>query len=90
MGMSPFQCCPSEADIPSKTRKTSQDCTAAIQPGKGDMGMDDSGNVSPLLDSPAEDGMHGLKKDGPGEQFLSVPSHFTWNKPKPGHTPIFR
>ncbi|KTF78482.1 hypothetical protein cypCar_00017207, partial [Cyprinus carpio] len=90
MGVSPFQCCPSEADIPSKTRKTSQDCTAAIQSGKGDLGMDDSGSVSPLLDSPAEDGMHGLKKDGSGEQFLSVPSHFTWNKPKPGHTPIFR
>lgn len=90
MGMSPFQCCPSEADIPSKTRKTSQDCTAAIQPAKGDLGMDDPGNVSPLLDSPVEDGMHGLKKDGPGEQFLSVPSPFTWNKPKPGHTPIFR
>ncbi|ROL52729.1 Nuclear factor of activated T-cells, cytoplasmic 3, partial [Anabarilius grahami] len=90
MSMSPFQCCPSEADIPSKTRKTSQDCTATIQQGKGDMAMDDSGNVSPLLDSPAEDAMHGLKKDGSGEQFLSVPSHFTWNKPKPGHTPIFR
>ncbi|RXN21072.1 nuclear factor of activated T- cytoplasmic 3-like isoform X1 [Labeo rohita] len=90
MGMSPFQCCPSEADIPSKTRKTSQDCTTAIQSGKGDLGMDDSGNVSPLLDSTADEAMHGLKKDGSGEQFLSVPSHFTWNKPKPGHTPIFR
>ncbi|XP_063044092.1 nuclear factor of activated T-cells, cytoplasmic 3 isoform X2 [Engraulis encrasicolus] len=87
LGVSPFQCCPSEADIPSKTRKTSQDRT---QPGKGDMGLDDSGNVSPLLDSPAEEVLHGLKKDGAGEQFLSVPSHFTWNKPKPGHTPIFR
>ncbi|XP_066513716.1 nuclear factor of activated T-cells, cytoplasmic 3-like [Hoplias malabaricus] len=90
MGMSPFQCCPSDTDIPSKTRKTSQDCTAAMQPGKSDLGLDDSGNVSPLLDSPAEEAMHGLKKDGPGEQFLAVPSHFTWNKPKPGHTPIFR
>ncbi|KAI4873741.1 hypothetical protein NFI96_016067, partial [Prochilodus magdalenae] len=90
MGMSPFQCCPSDTDIPSKTRKTSQDRTTVMQPGKADLGLDDSGNVSPLLDSPAEDAMHGLKKDGPGEQFLSVPSHFTWNKPKPGHTPIFR
>ncbi|XP_041918406.1 nuclear factor of activated T-cells, cytoplasmic 3 isoform X2 [Alosa sapidissima] len=90
MGMSPFQCCPSEADIPSKTRKTSQDRTPPHQPGKGDLGLDDSGNVSPLLDSPAEEALLGLKKDGPGEQFLSVPSHFTWNKPKPGHTPIFR
>ncbi|KAL6461597.1 hypothetical protein MHYP_G00297410 [Metynnis hypsauchen] len=90
MGMSPFQCCPADTDIPSKTRKTSQDRTAVMQPGKGDLVLDDSGNMSPLLDSPAEEAMHGLKKDGPGEQFLSVPSHFTWNKPKPGHTPIFR
>nr|XP_046204960.1 nuclear factor of activated T-cells, cytoplasmic 3-like isoform X2 [Oncorhynchus gorbuscha] len=87
MGM--FQCCPSEADIPSKTRKTSQDRTCSMG-GKGDLGLDDSGNGSPLMDSPSEDTLHSLKKDGPGEQFLSVPSHFTWNKPKPGHTPIFR
>lgn len=89
MGLSPFQCCTSEADIPSKTRKTSQDRTA-MQPGKGDLGMDDPGNMSPNLDSPSDEALHGLKKDGPGEQFLSVPSHFSWNKPKPGHTPIFR
>ncbi|KAI2579292.1 nuclear factor of activated T cells 3, partial [Homo sapiens] len=31
-----------------------------------------------------------LKKDSCGDQFLSVPSPFTWSKPKPGHTPIFR
>ncbi|XP_034043159.1 nuclear factor of activated T-cells, cytoplasmic 3 [Thalassophryne amazonica] len=89
LGMSPFQCCPSEADIPSKTRKTSQDRTV-MQAGKGDRSLDDQGNMSPNLDSPSEDTMHGLKKDGSGEHFLSVPSHFTWNKPKPGHTPIFR
>ncbi|CAL1604194.1 unnamed protein product [Knipowitschia caucasica] len=89
MGLTPFQCCPSEADIPSKTRKTSQDRTAMVQ-GKGDIGLDDPGSMSPSLDSPSEDMVHSLKKDGPGEQFLSVPSHFSWNKPKPGHTPIFR
>ncbi|XP_056268012.1 nuclear factor of activated T-cells, cytoplasmic 3 isoform X2 [Pseudoliparis swirei] len=89
VGMSPFQCCPAEADIPSKTRKTSQDRTS-IQTGKGELGLDDQGNMSPNLDSPSDDGLHSLKKDGPGEQFLSVPSHFSWNKPKPGHTPIFR
>lgn len=89
VGMSPFQCCPSEADIPSKTRKTSQDRTA-MQSGKGDLGLDDPGNMSPNLDSPSDETLHSLKKDGPGEQFLSVPSHFSWNKPKPGHTPIFR
>ncbi|XP_076011534.1 nuclear factor of activated T-cells, cytoplasmic 3 [Genypterus blacodes] len=89
VGMSPFQCCPTEADIPSKTRKTSQDRTA-MQAGKVELGLDDQGNMSPNLDSPSEESLHCLKKDGPGEQFLSVPSHFSWNKPKPGHTPIFR
>ncbi|XP_034437338.1 nuclear factor of activated T-cells, cytoplasmic 3 isoform X4 [Hippoglossus hippoglossus] len=89
VGMSPFQCCPSEADIPSKTRKTSQDRTT-MQSGKGELGLDDQGNMSPNLDSPSDEALHSLKKDGPGEQFLSVPSHFSWNKPKPGHTPIFR
>ncbi|XP_068598652.1 nuclear factor of activated T-cells, cytoplasmic 3 [Brachionichthys hirsutus] len=85
VGMSPFQCCPSEADIPSKTRKTSQDRTTM----QTELGLDDQGNISPNLDSPDET-LHGLKKDGSGEQFLSVPSHFSWNKPKPGHTPVFR
>lgn len=89
VGMSPFQCCPSEADIPSKTRKTSQDRTT-MQTGKGELGLDDQGNMSPNLDSPSDEALHSLKKDGPAEQFLSVPSHFSWNKPKPGHTPIFR
>ncbi|XP_066569485.1 nuclear factor of activated T-cells, cytoplasmic 3 isoform X2 [Amia ocellicauda] len=88
-GLSAFQCCPSEADIPSKTRKTSQDHTA-MQPGKSEHFLEEGGSGSPALESPVDDGSHGLKKDGPGEQFLSVPSHFTWNKPKPGHTPIFR
>uniref|UniRef100_A0A668S612 RHD domain-containing protein n=1 Tax=Oreochromis aureus TaxID=47969 RepID=A0A668S612_OREAU len=89
LGMSPFQCCASEADIPSKTRKTSQDRTT-MQTGKGELGLDDQGNMSPNLDSPSDEALHSLKKDGPAEQFLSVPSHFSWNKPKPGHTPIFR
>ncbi|KAM6942771.1 nuclear factor of activated T-cells, cytoplasmic 3 [Xenentodon cancila] len=89
VGLSPFQCCPSETDIPSKTRKTSQDRTT-LQTGKGDLGLDEQGNMSPNLDSPADETLHSLKKDGPVEQFLSVPSHFSWSKPKPGHTPIFR
>ncbi|XP_017274252.1 nuclear factor of activated T-cells, cytoplasmic 3 isoform X1 [Kryptolebias marmoratus] len=89
VGMSPFQCCPSETDIPLKTRKTSQDRTA-IQTGKGELGLDDQDNISSNLDSPSDENLHSLKKDGPAEQFLSVPSHFSWNKPKPGHTPIFR
>lgn len=87
--MSPFQCCPSETDIPLKTRKTSQDRTA-MQTGKGELVLDDQDNISSNLDSPSDENLHSLKKDGPAEQFLSVPSHFSWNKPKPGHTPIFR
>ncbi|XP_023666938.2 nuclear factor of activated T-cells, cytoplasmic 3-like isoform X1 [Paramormyrops kingsleyae] len=86
LGGSPFQCCPSELDIPSKTRKTSQDQTALL----ADSGLEDACCVSPSLDSPVEDVTHSLKKDVSGEHFLSVPSHFTWSKPKPGHTPIFR
>ncbi|XP_061670451.1 nuclear factor of activated T-cells, cytoplasmic 3 isoform X1 [Syngnathoides biaculeatus] len=89
-GLLPFQCCQSEADIPSKTRKTSQDTTAMQTSAKGELGIDDQGNMPPNLDSPSEEALHSIKKDGPGEQFLSVPSHFSWNKPKPGHTPIFR
>ncbi|KAJ8333780.1 hypothetical protein SKAU_G00410990 [Synaphobranchus kaupii] len=83
-----FHCCSTELDVPSKTRKTSQDRPALS--GKGDPVLEDSGGISPLRETPSEDGGHGLKKDGSAEQFLSVPSHFIWNKPKPGHTPIFR
>ncbi|XP_028665169.1 nuclear factor of activated T-cells, cytoplasmic 3 isoform X1 [Erpetoichthys calabaricus] len=88
-GLTQFQCCPTEADIPTKTRKTSQDQTTTLS-GKVDQCLDDTGNISPSLDSPVDDAQHALKKDATGEQFLSVPSHFTWSKPKPGHTPIFR
>ncbi|XP_064194058.1 nuclear factor of activated T-cells, cytoplasmic 3-like [Anguilla rostrata] len=91
----PFHCCSAaELDVPSKTRKTSQDRPPLS--GTGDpAGLEDPGSVSPSREGPLSDdggggGGHGLKKDGSAEQFLSVPSHFTWNKPKPGHTPIFR
>uniref|UniRef100_A0A5F8G5Z7 Nuclear factor of activated T cells 3 n=1 Tax=Monodelphis domestica TaxID=13616 RepID=A0A5F8G5Z7_MONDO len=87
----PFQCC-AETDIPLKTRKTSDDQTATL-PGKIDVCSDDQGNLSPSLEATLDDSpgsQHPLKKDLSSDQFLSVPSHFTWNKPKPGHTPIFR
>ncbi|XP_020844953.1 nuclear factor of activated T-cells, cytoplasmic 3 isoform X1 [Phascolarctos cinereus] len=86
-----FQCC-AETDIPLKTRKTSEDQTATL-PGKIDVCSDDQGNLSPSLETTIDDSpgsQHPLKKDLSSDQFLSVPSHFTWNKPKPGHTPIFR
>ncbi|XP_058431829.1 nuclear factor of activated T-cells, cytoplasmic 3 isoform X3 [Marmota monax] len=87
----PFQYCV-ETDIPLKTRKTSED-QAAILPGKLELCSDDQGNLSPSRETSVDDGLgsqYPLKKDSSGDQFLSVPSPFTWNKPKPGHTPIFR
>ncbi|CAM4637497.1 nuclear factor of activated T-cells, cytoplasmic 3 isoform X1 [Caretta caretta] len=90
-GLSPFQCC-TETDIPLKTRKTSEDQTATLS-GKIDFCSEEQSNLSRSLETAVDDcsgSQHVLKKDLPGDQFLSVPSHFTWNKPKPGHTPIFR
>lgn len=87
----PFQYCV-ETDIPLKTRKTSED-QAAILPGKLEVCSDDQGSLSPSRETSVDDGLgsqYPLKKDSSGDQFLSVPSPFTWSKPKPGHTPIFR
>ncbi|XP_061101901.1 nuclear factor of activated T-cells, cytoplasmic 3-like isoform X2 [Conger conger] len=86
-GPPPFHCCSSELDVPSKTRKTSPARPALCS--KADPAPEDPGSGSPSRETPAED-PHGPKKDGPPEQFLSVPSHLPWSKPKPGHTPIFR
>ncbi|XP_033929220.1 nuclear factor of activated T-cells, cytoplasmic 3-like isoform X2 [Melopsittacus undulatus] len=90
-GLSPFQCC-METDIPLKTRKTSEDQTVTLS-GKIDICSEEQGNLPSSLETAVDDcsgSQHTLKKDLPGEQFLSVPSHFTWSKPKPGHTPLFR
>ncbi|KAG8521761.1 Nuclear factor of activated T-cells, cytoplasmic 3 protein, partial [Galemys pyrenaicus] len=87
----PFQYCV-ETDIPLKTRKTSED-QATVLPGKIELCSDDQGNLSPSRETSIDDGLgsqYPLKKDSCGDQFLSVPSPFTWSKPKPGHTPIFR
>ncbi|XP_060506361.2 nuclear factor of activated T-cells, cytoplasmic 3 isoform X3 [Panthera onca] len=87
----PFQYCV-ETDIPLKTRKTSED-QATILPGKLELCSDDQGSLSPSRETSVDDGLgsqYPLKKDSSGDQFLSVPSPFTWSKPKPGHTPIFR
>ncbi|XP_058562166.1 nuclear factor of activated T-cells, cytoplasmic 3 isoform X4 [Neofelis nebulosa] len=87
----PFQYC-IETDIPLKTRKTSED-QATILPGKLELCSDDQGSLSPSRETSVDDGLgsqYPLKKDSSGDQFLSVPSPFTWSKPKPGHTPIFR
>ncbi|KAM4723051.1 nuclear factor of activated T-cells, cytoplasmic 3 [Rhinophrynus dorsalis] len=89
--ISSFQSC-QETNIPLKTRKTSEDQSSTLSENI-DLGNEDQGSLSPTLDTPAEDSsclQHTQKKDSSADQFLSVPSHFTWNKPKPGHTPIFR
>ncbi|XP_014003624.1 nuclear factor of activated T-cells, cytoplasmic 3 [Salmo salar] len=83
----------SEVDIPSKTRRTSQQAHMGLLHGQGDSGLvpEDQGVVLPHLDSPADESGSTLKQDGLFEElFLSVPSHFSWNKPKPGNTPLFR
>ncbi|KAM4614517.1 nuclear factor of activated T-cells, cytoplasmic 3 isoform 2-T2 [Discoglossus pictus] len=87
----PFQCC-QETDIPLKTRKTSDDPSATLS-GKNELCGDDQENLSTSLETSTDESQcsqNQLKKDPSADQFLSVPSHFTWNKPKPGHTPIFR
>lgn len=88
---SPSQCF-QETAVPLKTRKTSEDQSATLL-GKVDLCAEDQGNLSPTRETPTEENSgspHLLKKDSSNDQFLSVPSHFTWNKPKSGHTPIFR
>ncbi|XP_070762956.1 nuclear factor of activated T-cells, cytoplasmic 3 [Enoplosus armatus] len=69
-----------ELDVPSKTRRTSGSQLGLLA-GQGDPGLE------PFLDSPGEEGR---EQDGLAELFLQVPSHFSWNKPKPGNPPVFR
>ncbi|XP_023260959.1 nuclear factor of activated T-cells, cytoplasmic 3-like [Seriola lalandi dorsalis] len=70
-----------ELDVPSKTRRTSGTQLGGLLSGQGDSGLE------PFLDSPVEEGRD---QDGLAELFLQVPSHFSWNKPKPGNPPLFR
>lgn len=89
-----FQACAPDMDIPSKTRRTfqgnnSQDCMALL-PGHGDLGLEENNLVSPLLDSNIEVSLPTLKKEDIVENYLSVPTTFTWGKPKQTHTPLFR
>lgn len=70
----------SELDVPSKTRRTSGSQLGLLA-GQGDSGLE------PFQDAPAEEGR---EQDGLAELFLQVPSHFSWNKPKPGNPPLFR
>ncbi|KAL0968588.1 hypothetical protein UPYG_G00268910 [Umbra pygmaea] len=81
-----------EVNVPSKTRRTSQQATMGLLHGPGEpgVGLEDQGVALPYPDSAAEDSGTGLKQEGLFEElFFSVPSHFTWTKPKPGNTPLF-
>lgn len=69
-----------ELDVPSKTRRTSG-TQLGLLAGQGDPGLES------FLDSPGEEGR---EQDGLADLFLQVPSHFSWNKPKPGNPPLFR
>ncbi|KAI4793280.1 hypothetical protein KUCAC02_032824 [Chaenocephalus aceratus] len=64
-----------ELDVPSKTRRT----TGGLLAGQGDL--------EAFLDPPGEEG---AGQDDLTDLFLQVPSHFSWNKPKPGNPPLFR
>ncbi|XP_023841737.1 nuclear factor of activated T-cells, cytoplasmic 3 isoform X1 [Salvelinus sp. IW2-2015] len=81
-----------EVDVPSKTRRTSHQAHMGLFQAQGDsgQGLEDDRAALPYLDSPAEESGSILKQDGLFEEvFLSVPSHFTWSKPKLGNTPLF-
>ncbi|KAM7397258.1 hypothetical protein PAMP_020244 [Pampus punctatissimus] len=75
-----------ELDVPSKTRRTSGSQLGLVA-GQGDPGLEELRTVMPFHDSPGEDTR---EQDGLAELFLQVPSHFSWNKPKPGNPPLFR
>ncbi|KAK3526810.1 hypothetical protein QTP70_033548 [Hemibagrus guttatus] len=89
-----FLACAPDVDIPSKTRRTfqgnnSQDCMALL-PGHGDSALEENNLVSSLLDSNIEASLPTLKKEDIVENYLSVPTTFSWGKPKQTHTPLFR
>uniref|UniRef100_A0A667YAI2 Nuclear factor of activated T cells 3b n=1 Tax=Myripristis murdjan TaxID=586833 RepID=A0A667YAI2_9TELE len=75
-----------ELDVPSKTRRTTGSQLGLVA-GQGDSVLEELQAVIPLLDSAEE---QGGAQGGLAELFLPVPSHFSWNKPKPGNPPLFR
>ncbi|KAJ4923543.1 hypothetical protein JOQ06_004081 [Pogonophryne albipinna] len=68
-----------ELDVPSKTRRTTGVLLAGLLAGQDDL--------EAFLDPPGEEG---TGQDDLTDLFLQVPSHFSWNKPKPGNPPLFR
>uniref|UniRef100_A0A096MGS3 Nuclear factor of activated T cells 3b n=1 Tax=Poecilia formosa TaxID=48698 RepID=A0A096MGS3_POEFO len=69
-----------ELDIPSKTRRTTSSHLGLLI-GQGEPGLDT------YQDSPGEEAQ---EKPNLAELYLQVPSHYSWNKPKPGNAPLFR
>ncbi|KAF6716314.1 Nuclear factor of activated T-cells, cytoplasmic 3 [Oryzias melastigma] len=69
-----------ELDVPSKTRRKTGNQFGLLN-SAGDA------VVESYQDPPGEDGR---EQQGIAELFLKVPSHFSWNKPKPGNPPLFR
>ncbi|KAM9854330.1 nuclear factor of activated T-cells, cytoplasmic 3 [Aulostomus maculatus] len=75
-----------ELDVPSKTRRTSG-AQLGLLVGQGDLVLEELRSTITCQDSPREESR---QQDGLAELFLQVPSHFSWNKPKPGNPPLFR
>ncbi|KAM4734209.1 nuclear factor of activated T-cells, cytoplasmic 3 isoform 2-T2 [Anableps anableps] len=69
-----------ELDVPSKTRRTTSSHLGLLI-SQGDPGLDT------YQDSPGEESH---EKPDLAELYLQVPSHYSWNKPKPGNAPLFR
>lgn len=70
-----------ELDVPSKTRRTSGQQQLGLLAGQTDPGLEERRSTLQFQDSPGDETHQ--------ELFLQVPSHFSWNKPKPGSTPLF-
>lgn len=76
-----------ELDVPSKTRRTSGQQQLGLVAGQADTGLEERRSALQYQDSPGDETQQ--DQDGLAELFLQVPSHYSWNKPKPGSTPLF-
>lgn len=74
-----------ELDVPSKTRRTSGQQQLGFLAGQTDPGLEERRSTLQFQDSPGDE----THQEELAELFLQVPSHFSWNKPKPGSTPLF-
>ncbi|XP_056137225.1 nuclear factor of activated T-cells, cytoplasmic 3 isoform X2 [Lampris incognitus] len=84
--LGPLLYCYQDLDVPSKTRRTTG-TQLCLLTGQKDSGIEEVKTILPVLDSPGE---ACGKPEDLADLFLPVPSHFSWNKPKPPSTPLFR